>query len=101
VYGVSALLEAAGSDETSDYTDNFCKAVRALSPNEWQTLQSGMQLAIQVQRACISIGSAAILKKDEIKMSKAFRWALFVFFLLISICYKLSCLEVVLLQWNL
>ncbi len=101
VYGVSALLEAAGSDETSDYTDNFCKAVRALSPNEWQTLQSGMQLAIQVQRACISIGSAAILKKDEIKMSKAFRWAVFVFFLLISIRYKLSCLEVVLLQWNL
>lgn len=75
VYGVTALLEATTTDVKKDWTDNFCAALEALSPDKWDHLRAGMQLAIKVQRACISLGSAAIVKKGEIKMCKAFRWA--------------------------
>ena len=75
VYGVTALLEASTADVKKDWTDNFCTALEALSPDKWDHLRAGMQLAIKVQRSCISIGSAAIVKKGEIKMCKAFRWA--------------------------
>lgn len=74
VYGVTALLEASTTDMKKDWTDNFCTALEALSPDKWDHLRAGMQLAIKVQRACMSIGSAAIVKKGEIKMCKAFRY---------------------------
>lgn len=89
VYGVTALLESSAVDEKSDWTDNFCTALEALSPDKWENLRLGMQLAIKVQRACMRQGSAAIVKKDEIKMCKAFRSVNCFILLAISVSYSI------------
>ena len=88
VYGVTALLEASAADPKSDWTDNFCSALEALSPEKWENLREGMQLAIKVQQASISTGSAAIVKKDQIKMCKAFRLVSSHSIFLCNVCNK-------------
>lgn len=74
VYGVIALLEASTNDAKQDWTENFCTVLEALSLDKWDHLRASMQLAIKVQRACINLGSVAIVKKGDIKMCKAFRY---------------------------
>lgn len=71
VYGVTALLESWGGNHHSDH---FWSAYKALSLNNLEDLQLGMQHAINVQRATLRQGSLAITKKGYIKSARGFRW---------------------------
>jgi cell division control protein 45 len=74
VYGVSALLESWGGKAHQHRTDPFWSAYKALSLNNLEDLQLGMQRAINVQRATLRQGSIAITKKGFIKSARGFRW---------------------------
>eukprot|EP00250_Pteridium_aquilinum_P005165 c15300_g1_i1 orf=141-1943(-) len=71
VYGVTALLESWGGNHQSDH---FWSAYKALSLNNLDDLQLGMQRAISIQRATLRQGSLAITKKGYIKSARGFRW---------------------------
>ncbi|KAI5069918.1 hypothetical protein GOP47_0014261 [Adiantum capillus-veneris] len=71
VYGVTALLESWGG---SHHSDHFWNAYKALSLNNLEDLQIGMQRAISTQRATLRQGSLAITKKGYIKSARGFRW---------------------------
>ncbi|XP_051180223.1 cell division control protein 45 homolog [Lolium perenne] len=76
VYGLTALLESmdAESKEECSAAEQFWVAYSALSVNNVDQLQKGMQSAIEIQRAILRQGSSAITKSGFIRSAKKFRW---------------------------
>ncbi|XP_014497084.1 cell division control protein 45 homolog [Vigna radiata var. radiata] len=74
VYGVTALLESFVKSDGSSASKQFGVAYDALSLNNIDSLRTGMQHAIKIQRAILRQGSAAITKNGCIRSGRSFRW---------------------------
>ncbi|KAL2336817.1 hypothetical protein Fmac_011263 [Flemingia macrophylla] len=74
VFGVTALLESFVKSDGSSASRQFGVAYDALSLDNIEKLKTGMQNAINVQRAILRQGSVAITKSGCIRSGRSFRW---------------------------
>ncbi|KAK8943156.1 hypothetical protein KSP39_PZI009051 [Platanthera zijinensis] len=75
VYGVTALLESlVGTKKDTSMGEFFWLAYSALSLSNIDDLRKGMHNAIEIQRAVLRQGSAAITKSGFIRSRTKFRW---------------------------
>uniref|UniRef100_A0A7N0VE76 Cell division control protein 45 n=1 Tax=Kalanchoe fedtschenkoi TaxID=63787 RepID=A0A7N0VE76_KALFE len=74
VYGVTALLESLVKSDDSCASKQFGVAYDALSLKNLDKLKTGMNNAIQIQKAILRQGSSAITRSGSIRSGRKFRW---------------------------